>query len=286
MITLYNISTRDYIKAGLNAYEAYNQDIFQVLPLVTYGIDNYGALNELITSGCIEFQKPCLIMALKNAKKSVERLSGSKKIDQTYTFLKYANSDFDMQKLHQTDEQVSCQALPVSSIFNVDYNTSDRIENISIAEAKVLMGLVNLEGRNAFASNSDLQNIGVAKTKKIAQAIDFYDEQILRIAATIPNLKDYDGNLFEKDKDLKEKAIEDQILDIVLYLIENGSEFLWGKMNERRKDKLFSICQSVKQSKDLKIKKKFIDIIRDYTIIEELNNSSDLRLSLQRFIVK
>ena len=124
--------------------------------------------------------------------------------------------------------------------------------------------------------------IGGEKLLIIQRALNNYVAQIERQALLTD---DRNINLFTYQKAEKVKVISDMIGDLILYLIDNSSELLWGQLNEFRYN-LYKSSIHNNLLKDREIREGIIEYISNYVTLEEANNLLDDKKILKRFIVR
>lgn len=281
-ISLYDLATYNYIIHGINKLRITGVDSYKVILLLKYNITNYGQLADLIKSGNIELKEPALLMALEHALECLRKINAKKSHDEQYTFDTYSKSNIKSILL-KNDMEVKASYLPVKAITNAGYSLEHRIGNISIYDARSLLGLFSLNGRNALISATS--DIGPKKATIIANAIKFYEDQILRIADEIPDITTYDKPIFFKDKEEKRKVIIERLPEIIEFFKSHESPCIWdGLQKENPNDKLNKILsQNTGYTK--RVIANLIEVLRYYTTITELQQSN-LDMTLSRFIKK
>lgn len=280
MLTIYNLSTNEYIEEGLRFFRIYGYDGKYVQTLIDNNIINFGLLEEAVLSGKAMYQHEEYIDALAKAQKKVKALSGRVKPIQFYEFPKYQASGLNIDVLNNTDAQVMGDVLPVTTILNIDSSNKEHLANVNIYDLKRMLSRVEPSGRN-----SCFDYTGIKKINRVAEAIQFYDDQVLRVAQNTPNLDDYEGNLFMKDKDVKEKVVRMRLHEIGLVLLDQGNSFIWGDMSDEKAYELFKLCLGVKGYEKQLMLNNFVQVLSDYMTYQEITApQEELALTLQRFI--
>lgn len=212
-----------------------------------------------------------------NAEKKVLKNNALGKEPIIYTTTGYSDS-----RLLYTDSVTLGYALILSNVTN-DYPVSYiELNYLSIEKIKKYLSYCTLSGKNYLQQK--FRKIGNINLKKILISLDMYEQQVIRQS----NLtEDKDINIFSLDRQRKHQVVNDLYADIVNYLVENTNErFVWGTMSTVQKEKLLlSIIGKGKASK--LIRGNLVDVISNYTTIEELENirKNDYKV-LKRFIVK
>lgn len=153
--------------------------------------------------------------------------------------------------------------------------------NYTVDAVKHNLKLTDQWGKNIIGN---IRSIGATSIPVIIDSLKMYDEQVQRQAELV---KDMDCNIFTYDKKLKEEIVEDFYSDIIMYLIYNTKEkTVWGKLSDAQKELYISSAINTTK-KDYTIKNSMIDMISNYTTLEELENvaSGDKKV-LNRFIKK
>lgn len=251
-----------------------------VFTLENYGIKNYLELERMIESGNPSFQKPFFRIALVNAKKALNKINSMNKQGVVYSFRAFHDSYFDEIALNSALGNVNASRLLLTSPLNGQRTTNERLNKYTVLELKELLGLISLDGKNAFTSN--FGSFGPAKTLKVVEAINFLESQMMRLAASSPNYQE-DAFLFFKDEDRKREMIRDDILGITTEFLEGGSEYIFGSLSDNSKESLMEKVMMPTTKKDNMVRDKFISMIADYTITEELEKGEARTRALKRF---
>lgn len=252
--------------------------------LMHYEIYNYGQLQDYIESGIPEFQNPRLLKELESAKKWLEKIRNKEGNDPRLYTDAYENYCYPIVILNETDKLVNCSDLPLVSPLNFSSGFVNRVNEFSIYEAKQLMSLLDTGGDNALCCM--IPSFGPIGLQRLYKAIRFYEEQILRNAASTPNISQYKGNLFTKDAKEKREILEQTITEMMNYLTLVGEEFIFGKFSFDQIYTLIESCINPKNKKAKEIRERAIKLIQDYTTLDELQSVESRQRVLHRFITK
>ena len=278
MLTLYDLSTYNYIKNGLKSMEFHGKDFFKVQVLLDNDITNFGLLEEYINIGREEFQEEILLSALDSAKTALIRMNKKTHKRAMFTFPDYDFSIHPKDALEKCDKQVDSSSLILSPIQLKHSKMKDTLTGINIYDLKRLLGTRSLNDKNALLSYTS--DISIKNLHKIIHAIEFYDKQIMRVTNNIPK-GELPDNIFTLNSLEKEKIIDYRLDDIVA-IIFAYHEFVWGSLSNNQKDKYPNAILNPKTMQDKELKENFITIIRDYTTLEELQDL-ELAPTLRRF---
>jgi hypothetical protein len=152
----------------------------------------------------------------------------------------------------------------------------------SIADIKFLLGHLQSDLRNDFKFASGCYS--KEDLVKLIEHIKFYEQQVERQAEEIKETSSYllPTNIFEVNSIYKQDIVESQLTEIAEYLVESGNEFIWGILSDKDKIRLLNI---IKQPNNYAIKN-FINVISNYTTLNELRQGIVKKRTLDRFIVK
>ncbi len=159
-------------------------------------------------------------------------------------------------------------------------HTYDDVKKMKISDIKYDISHCMINGHSylEFICN----RIGGEKLLIIQRALNNYVAQIERQALLTD---DRNINLFTYQKAEKVKVISDMIGDLILYLIDNSSELLWGQLNEFRYN-LYKSSIHNNLLKDREIREAIIEYISNYVTLEEAYNLLNDKKILKRFIVR
>lgn len=233
MVTLNQISTASLINRLIYSYYSGKQNLSikeqekksSYEALVKYNVTNYGQLKDLIESGNLEFQIEYLIEALKQAEIALISASG---IALVYENFYCNNCKISEETMMQTDMDTNADVLILGNILKKNFNQKDILKHYSIYFIKQMLSNYSIGslGRieNAYVYNS--KYFGESSPEKIISAINLYEQQVVRQAIEYPWCKNV--GVFSIDKDYKLQATEEQISEIMRYLIDSTSECIWG----------------------------------------------------------
>ena len=140
------------------------------------------------------------------------------------------------------------------------------LRKMPIIKMKFLMQHTDSRGNNLFLK---IPRVGEYNIEFVLKMIQMYEEQIIRQSK---ETEVRDINLFHFQYDEKRKIVEENLWDIVSYLIDNTSEeFIWGKLTEPQKKLLISSVVNEKQ-RDRLIRGQLTEIITNYTTLSELES--------------
>jgi len=286
MIKLENVSTErlitflryDLTRSG-DLKDAY-------LALNKHGIKDYQKLKDMIENGRKEFQNEFLINALATVEENIKHAHEIGREPILYTCNNYAGSTIDEKTLKITDRKNPCSILLYKSPAIFSKGKTGSLIHIQISEAKDLLGKVvghskSTTGNNAFVES--MKRFGNIDSAKLRDAINFYEEQVLRQAEETYKKK---KNLFILNKQEKELIVEDQIISIVKYLTQNADECVWGEFSPAQKKRLMNAVTSHTGYENQVLRNRIINVITNYTTLSELKSGVVKQKTLDRFIIK
>lgn len=253
------------------------------------GVDNYQQLYDLIANKNTEFYPYIKDLVKTECNMAKANKLGKKPI--LYPTLQYKTlglSEDKTKALEETDEKTSAANLlcfnPLSE-YSVKRN---KLSMFSISEVKYLLGhcVVNYDpiyGQNALIHY--MRNIGEKNVKEILQAIEIYEEQIFSQLSE-PNDLELEYGLFYKDYYEKNLLVQYNIDEIVNFILDTDKKFIWGKMSNVQKRNLVECIKDNSTKKGIKLKTDFINMITNYTTLEDYENDIIKEKTLQRFIIK
>lgn len=212
---------------------------------------------------------------LKLVKKAMQVANDLEIEPETYNVEEYQDKTLnDMDKLNNGEILLLSSPTLYSRAKYVHLN------KYSILEIKKMLNLTDRRGKNIIKTN--IRNIGDKSIDNIMFAIKMYNEQILRQAKLTP---DRNINLFLKDKIEKQKIVIENYEDIIMYLVSK-ERTIWGELTEAQK-KLYISSIINDNTLDIKIRKRMIDNISNYSTIEEIEEiKTEKEKILNRFIIK
>lgn len=282
MITLKDITLKLFIQDGLKSSQKEQREDVQLL--MDFGINNCADLYEHIKSGDSRFQKPIFLRIVSLSLDNLRKIGISKKEPAIYTFDNYDRFPTLKKVLEKSDSHVSCEELPIFTPIELNHRALKiRVEDINIARARELLGLIAPDTRNALVNL--LPNLNGERLKDIANGIKFYEEQIIRIVESCPTIINYNGIIFYKDAEKKRQIIEPILEDVILYISSLGEDFIWGRLSDKSKAKLLS---SVKRKSDMQktIIESFISLITNYVTLQEMEEGIIESGVLKRFVLE
>lgn len=256
-------------------------------------LDNFSTrelLNELIFR--IENDQNSIINYLSYY--SAEELSRVKELLAPYIRLEqlvfltndYKNVPIDRVFLDKTDKEVMCSRLIYDNPIKPHSNFRDKeFGEISIFNAKHLLQTTTLSKNSGVIQNALVSQIDYFSHQdliKVRNAINFYEEQVIRQAMEIEDLS---INLFDLNKEEKSLIVEEEYSQIATYIVDNALICVWGDLNDTLKRKLYYSING-KGNANKMIKRRLINTIADYTTLSELQEGIVKTKTLDRFILK
>lgn len=194
----------------------------------------------------------------------------------------YETVEYEDSRLNYTDSLNNGNILlltsPTSS-FRTKYRALD---SLTMTKIKTYLRLTMENGNNYLECKC--RNIGSLSIPNILEAINLYNDQVLRQSEIT---KSRDINLFMYQKDEKYRLAKENYIDIIDYLLDTTEEELvWGKLSDNQR-KIYLSTIDNRSETDKKIKKRIIDNISNYTTLDELEqvNRGHYKV-LNRFIRK
>ena len=201
-----------------------------------------------------------------------------------YSFKLYSDSSLDLKTLKSSDLQVDSKVLLLEPLKVYQgrtgmYNCLLKYNNI--AEIKRLLRETDCYGINML--QVDCEGMAEKKLEKIFRAIEFYEQQVIRIVESHPDLSNVRKPIFFIDKYMKDLIVREQIKEIAEYLVNSGDDFMFGELKRAKKQMLL---ERVSAERDNFTVENFVDVISNYTTLEELENDVVKTKVLNRFIIK
>lgn len=275
MVTLKDFSTFslvDIIRVRRNEI-----DVEIALTLLAHDVRDYAQLEALMLKYPEKFRGSILVEYLRVAKENMAIINSQNLEVLRWSFNNYDNANKGL--LNNYDKLVNASLLPVSSPLNVGRSTPERLQGFSIYEVKELLNKLR-DTKNAFMAN--MSSFGLSKTLKVVEAINFYDEQMLRLASSIPNWEECE-NLFLVDAEIKREIINDNMRIIAEEFLRDGNNYVFGTLSDKSKESLWRALANPQKKTDSLVRKKFIEMIANYTIREELEDEEERGVALRRF---
>ena len=286
MIKLENVSTErliTFLKYDLGS----SQEIMNAyLALNRHGIKDYQKLKDMIENGRKEFNNDFLRNALSSVEENIAYANEIGREPILYTCNNYEGSTVDEKTLKITDRKTPCSVLLYKSPAIISKGKAGALDHVEISQAKDLLGKVvghtkSSVGKNAFAES--INRFGDIDAIKLRDAINFYEAQVLRQAEETNKKK---INLFMLNKKEKYMLVNDEIRNIVKYLVQNADECVWGEFTQAQKNRLMNAVTSYSGYDNKVLRERIIDVISNYTTLSELKDGVVKQKTLDRFIIK
>lgn len=204
----------------------------------------------------------------------------------TATCNDYEGSIYPKYYLENTDCRNTCNCLIICSpTANLSRFRLKDLGNVTIYEAKHLLSRVKFNNSSTVYENAliaKLRYFGNGDIIKIRDAINFYEEQVLRQAGETDELE---RNLFTLNADIKREIVSDDYSSIVDYFIDNAELCVWGALNKSSKEKLIR-SKHLKSGESIKIRNNLTSIVSNYVTLQEANEGLVKQKTLDRFIIK
>lgn len=204
----------------------------------------------------------------------------------TFSTNDYEGSTIDRSILDKIDAANNCYDLILSSPTTiVSCFKIDDLTRTSIYDAKKLLQMTVLNKGRGILENAltySLPYFGNKDAIKFRDAINFYEEQVLRQAR---ETNDLEQNLFTLNRNAKDQIICDNYSEIVDYFNDNAEECVWGVISPNAK-MILDRSKGRKTYQQLRIHANLVRFIRDYTTLSELETGVIKTKVLDRFITK
>lgn len=250
-----------------------------------YAVKDYGELEQLITSKDKDYDIEFFRNLLELIKENIEYSNTNGIEPVLFEFQKALLSGVDSKELRIADRKTLCKSLILQNPITGSMGEFEKIKNLRIFDLKLLLGKVvayNLPttGQNAFLSVYPTFNMSQAK--KIVDAINFYEEQIIRQS----QITHYPGlELFKLHKLEKQRIIAEYIPDIIEYFLFCAEELVWGTLTKEQKIALFSAVNKRKKTESKLLIERLVYTISNYTSLSEIENGVKQK-TLDRFIIR
>lgn len=268
MFTLEDITLIPYI-TKIRAYSFTNKEYENIYNfLVSNSIYDFKKLEEFIKLQCPLTIKATLYKLLIKAYALLDKINSNKLETKIYSSSKLC-STFDTE-ITKTDFSTMVKDILITHPV---YSGSipKRISGVSIASAEYLRSKIDLSGKNALSAI--WSGVGPYRLEQFSNDLARYREQLRRILNEIPKDSEgkllYDGNLFYKDFDAKKDLILVDLNNILTYMLNNSSTFIWGNLDIQARKRLVNAINSSKSSI---IKTNFINMLAKFTTLEEAEN--------------
>jgi len=295
MIKLEQVSTERLIRSLKHSYfcnrkpqtkkEVERYRSYEVL--VKYNITNYGQLKEYIESGLLEFQLDCFKKTLLEVEVALIEACRNGNEPVLFPTEDYQGYDIDREVLDITDKGTNGSALLYGNILAKGTCQRNALRSYSMYELKQMLNNVvvtscKVRGENALVHN--LREFGNESAMKVCDAINFYERQVIRQASEYKWCRDV--NLFGIDKDLKTEAAKEQIDEVMMYLLDNATECVWGPFTEKQKKLLDKAVRGSINYESQIAYDNIVDTISNYTTLGELEEGLVRTRVINRFIKK
>lgn len=278
--TLKDISTYGLIRRGVYYQDCAKYFNHNATALLQYKIRDYNELEQAILSGNPNFQSEFFYNEIQNAKEKLASLNLKDLEDARFKFDTYRDSGYQEAVLNSSEEKINGSNILVSSPLALQRSTTDRLKEFNVAQIKSLLEKVSFTGRNALTYY--LCSFGDTKTFRVIEAIRFLEEQMLRIAASIPDYMDQ-SDLFRVDAKIKREMIRDDLERIITEFLSGNDAYIFGALTDRAKAKIQEAVLKPLNAWDAKIQNRIINMLADYTIREELEPGIKRVRAMERF---
>lgn len=257
----------------------------QVL-LTKYCIYNYQMLKDYVDSGNVEFDIDFFKTALLRTQLALERANKKEKIANVYFCNDYKHSDIDSYSLRITDKSTMGDVLPVCNLLNTATKARVSLSKYSIETIKRLLGQVVICNEtaalksvpNAFGKYGSI--FGEKNLKNFVSIINFYEEQVIRQAHET-NLRGVD--LFSLNREIKLSLVQEQLNEILGYILECGDSQFFGPASLKRNRILKAIINNENVYNALLVRENVIQFLTNYTTLDELEQNLVRSRSIDRF---
>lgn len=256
------------------------------LALTRHKIRDFQTLKNMVANARKEFNNEFLKNAIREVEINIKHANDIGRQPVLFTCNDYENSNVYRNTLKRTDRDTACDVLLCKSPAIVTSGKFGALQDIKIGEAKDLLGKVvghdkTTAGFNAFTEK--IRRFGNVEAEIVRDAINFYEEQVLRQAR---ETKKRNINLFLLNKTQKEFIVRDQIKTIIKYLVDNADVCVWGELSPAQKNRLVSAVTKYSGYENGLIRERMIEAIANYTTLSELKADVVKQKTLDRFIIK
>lgn len=256
------------------------------LTLEKHKIRDFQTLKNMMKNGRREFENPIFKNAIESVEANIAHADNIGREPVIFNCNNYEGSTVYKSTLRYTDEHNTADVLICKSPAILCSGKFGELKNITIGEAKSLLSKVTAHdkpsaGNNAFAEK--FRRFNTADAENVRDAINFYEEQVLRQAN---ETKKRGINLFTVNQNKKEFIVRDNLKNIVTYLLDNADVCVWGELSNSQKSKLFLAVTRYTGYENQVIRQRIIDVITNYTTLSELESDVVKQKTLDRFIIK
>ena len=286
MINLENVSTErliTFLKCDIYKMGEV-QDAYTLLN--KYAIKDYQKLKDLILSGKRDFDNEFLKNALSSVEQNVKYANEIGREPLIYACNNYDGANVDEKTLKITDRKTLCGVLLYKSPAIFSKGKSGALTHIQISDAKDLLGKVAGHSKTSVGSNAFVESMTRFTNLdaiRLRDAINFYEEQVLRQAEETTRKK---INLFELNQKEKYLIVRAEIKNIVKYLVENADVCVWGDFTPAQKVRLMNAVTTYRGYENQVLRDRIINVIANYTTLSELKSDVVKEKTLDRFIIK
>ena len=284
MIKLEKVSTERLIT--FLEYDNTNEAKKALSLLEKHKIRDFQTLKTMVKKGSKEFN----ISVIKNAILSVEaniahaEVLGKEPV--IFNCNNYGETTVFKKTLRYTDKHNNCDVLIFKNPTISCAGKYGLLNDITIYETKELLNKVTAHDKSSTGNNAFMEKFrrfNITDTTNVRDAINFYEEQVIRQA----NETNKRGvNLFILNKNKKELIVRKNIETLVKYIVDNADVYVWGELSPAQKNKLVTSVTSCSGYSNQLIREKMIELITNYTTLSELQSDKVKQKVLARFIVK
>lgn len=256
------------------------------LTLTRHKIREFQTLKTMIKKSRKEFNNAFLKGAIAEVESNIEYANSIEREPKIFVCKDYENSTVFPKTLKYTDKHNSCDVLLCKSPAIMYSGKFGALKDITISEAKDLLVKVVGHSKASIGNNAFVEKFrrfGIQEAEIVRDAINFYEEQVLRQAK---ETKKRNINLFTLNKEEKEFIVSEQIKNIVKYIVDNADICVWGELTPAQKNRLMQAITSYSGYENQVIRQRMIEIISNYTTLTELQNDVVKQKTLDRFILK
>lgn len=290
MIKLEQVSTEKLIASIKYAqFDESKTDIANCYNLLMdYNITNFQELRDLIESGHQDFQCAFFKGALMDTEYCLLIANYNDREIEIYPPIDYNDSISDKEVLNYTDLSTNGTVLLIGNPLIHNNLQKGAISNYSVYALKQMLNSVVVGPKSVNnALIGTIKQMGTNGVLGIRNAINLYTSQVERVYYEYKYLRKANLehiNLFSIDEQLKLKLAEKQIDEILLYLLDNGHQFIWGSLSDNQKKTLRSALEGNNNRKAIIARECMINIISNYTTLGELEEGIVRTRVINRFI--
>ena len=247
------------------------EEIFLNNFIEEHKIDNYQSLYDILLEYPDDKALLPLSIVLERVASAMNRANNTGKVEETYPTEGYSKTGIDDYTLFLTDSNVSGKKLIYNPPTYDDSLKKGIISSKNITELKYLLQHTEPNGTCAF--RRIYTRFSKNNTIKLQSAINFYEQQVIR---QYEETHQTGVNLFTLNYDQKRLLAEEQLSEIISYLIDMKFEkLIWGDFSDSQK---YTITKAINPCKEI-----FIDMITNYTTLSELEKGVVRTKAIDRF---